>query len=87
MHKEDGITKLIDGEVYYKFDYANFLYEKLQEKDDELDKYKNVIEELKKWLKSQNQPMPNETVGYNYVFKIRISKVLDKLNELLEEVE
>lgn len=72
MHKEDGITKLIDGEVYYKFDYANFLYEELQKKDDEIDKYKKVINEIKEKI--------DDYFGYDY--KNESQARLDTINEI-----
>lgn len=82
MNKENGITKLIDGEIYYKFDYANFLYEELQKKDDEKDKYKNVIDKIKEIINNNaffDPAMPNcMALGQKSTLEIK---------KLLEEVE
>jgi hypothetical protein len=43
MKKED-IMKMIDGEVFYRYDYTDFLYQELQKRDyiiNKIEKYCN----------------------------------------------
>lgn len=74
---KDGITKLIDGEVYYKFDYANFLYEELQKKDDEIEKYKSTLDKIKEW--AENNLKDTYAVSKGIIY--------EEIMKLLEEVE
>lgn len=47
MNKDD-IVKLIDGIPFYRYEYADFLYQKLEEKGKEIDRLNNELEEYKK---------------------------------------
>ena len=40
MNKED-IIKFIDGIPFYRYEYTYFLYQKLEEKDKEIERLKN----------------------------------------------
>lgn len=49
MNKED-IVKLIDGIPFYRYEYADFLYQQLEEKDKEINRLNNIINKLEKYL-------------------------------------
>lgn len=43
MREEVDFIKLIDGYSFYRYDYADFLYKNLKERDDKLSKLKEYI--------------------------------------------
>lgn len=48
MNKED-IVKLLDGNIYYRFEYCDFLYQKLEHLQNLIDKATNYyLKELSK---------------------------------------
>lgn len=49
MNKEDFV-KLIDGNIFYRYEYADFLYKKLEEKDKEIEDYKSRCEKAIKYI-------------------------------------
>lgn len=69
MNKED-IVKLIDGDVFYHYKYCDFLYSKLEEKD-------NIINKLDKFISKVLEVYNNIDVKTLLIIK-------DKLKELKE---
>ena len=72
MKKYDFI-KQIDGILYYSYDYAYFLYEKLKQKDDKINKAIDYIKE------NSYIAQDKEINGIPLM-----SKRLDKCDDLLE---
>ena len=46
--KDDGITKLIDGDIYYHYHYADYLYQELNKRDKEIERLKEENKKLQK---------------------------------------
>lgn len=42
---KDDIIKIIDGIPYYRYEYADFLYEKLQQKDEDIKDLEQKIQD------------------------------------------
>ena len=57
-----------------------YLYQKLEEKDKEIERLNNIINQLDKWLKNEHEN------GYEVYYIMAIQDVLDKLKELKEEI-
>ena len=89
---KNGIT----GKTYADYDFKNHrylycfindnfnIYDRLQEKDKEIERLNNIINELEKWLKDDE----NNLIHYDYESKydyIYVDELLDKLKELKGE--
>lgn len=61
-----------------------YLYQKLEEKDKQLDKYKNVIDKIDKLI---NTDYGLVSYYYKYNNKYLKSEIKEDINKLLEEVE
>ena len=87
MNKDD-IVKLIDGDIFYHYKYCDFLYENLQEKDKEIERLNNIINELEKELKEYfNRVGENKKyvdTFYSQAIYNDIEHILDRLKELRE---
>ena len=86
---QDDYTKqsfyiLLDKEERRQYDYEDFLCDKLQEKDQQIDNLNNVIKELEELIKND---LDNENGVYysNITVRDYISFELKKLQELLEQ--
>lgn len=64
----------------YDMRYTDIIYNSIEEKDKQLDKYKNVIDKIKEWVLYQQQS--NENLE-PYISTDKLDDIL----ELLEEVE
>lgn len=51
----DDVIKIIDGIPFYNYDYIGFLYNKLQEKDKELDRLNKCFIYLEKHFSKRQQ--------------------------------
>ena len=76
--------KIAKGEVssiaYFNPDGSNMLYTQkyVEEKDKEIQRLNNIIEELEKWLKNEHEN------GYEVYYIMAIQDILDKLKKLKE---
>lgn len=62
----------------YDMRYTDIIYNSIEEKDKQLDKYKNVIDKIKEKLKEKDE---------NGFEKIYVEDAIIFIDELLEEVE
>lgn len=70
---ERDIIKFIDGEIYYYYDYANFLYKELEKRDKGL----FIIERI---LKSEYKELTD--YGGDEYKKEMIDRILDIINKI-----
>ena len=63
-----------------QYDYENHLLDKLEEKDKEIERLNNIINELEKYLKEENKFDEYKDITYRET----MGYVLDKLQELKE---
>ena len=63
----------------YDMRYTDIIYNSIEEKDKQLDKYKNVIDKIKEYIDE------DEWTSVNGVITAKLIK--NKIDELLEEVE
>jgi len=70
---ERDIIKFIDGEIYYYYDYANFLYKELEKRDKGL----FIIERI---LKSEYNELTD--YGGDEYKKEMIDRILDIINKI-----
>lgn len=80
--EDDGITKLIDGDIYYHYYYADYLYQELNKKDKEIQRLNNIIDETTKLLDSIYM-LDNVTITNNATEKI--DEAIDLLKGALNE--
>lgn len=63
----------------------NIITPELEEKDKEIDRLNNIIEELEKWLNEEKQKFLNsENVIFSNVEDLTLTSVINKLKELKE---
>lgn len=70
------LLKIIDGSIYYSFDYTDYLYRELEKKD-------NIINELENWLELLVK-VDFEYTEYNKGVNETYQNVLYRLKELKE---
>ncbi len=98
--KEEDVIKLIDGIPFYRYEYADFLYHKLEEKDKEIDRLNNIINGLEKYiveeiddaqeelniiLQGNDLDYKNECTKEFNCIKNALDMLLDKLKALKED--
>ena len=86
-YKQECFKRLEYTQKYSKYNKED-LIEEIIEKDKQLDKYKNVIDKIKKYIKTRKEEYNNETElsracinGWHYC------NLMNNILELLEEVE
>ena len=73
----------LDKEERQQYDYENFLCDKLEEKDEQIQELTNNWNELEEWLK-EDIIYKEEVINYKYQTVLN-SQVLDKMKEIKEK--
>lgn len=97
---QDDYTKqsfyiYLNKEERKQYDYEDFLLDKIEEKDKEIERLNNIIDELEKWLEEEQDRLSREcshiyedslgkTKLVNEDIFNEITKIKDKLKELKE---
>ena len=86
MNKEEYFKRMINRICKdYGYDVATAFEGLYLEKNKEIDRLNNIINELEKWLVNINKTKLNQSIALNFSPEIEILEVLDKLKELKEK--